>query len=120
MSDETKAEIDVPVEKDLNSTGGRVQENSPYKQPHEVPGAEPLSEDPAGPSAPVVLDRKLDGVEAVDFAGELYAVYSDAVGGVNFQGDALPTWDEFRADQNKVDQSDAWVVVAQHVIDKYS
>lgn len=45
-------------------------------------------------------------------AGQLYAVYCKAVGNVNFQGDTLPTWEEFRADPNKKKQSDAWVEVA--------
>lgn len=71
----------------------------------------------AGPSAPV--SEKLRDATTDSLAGELYSVYSEAVGGVNFQGDALPIWDEFSADEAKKKQADAWIAVAQHIIDEY-
>ena len=46
-------------------------------------------------------------------AAELYHEYCNAVGGKAFNGDPLPTWEEFRADRTKDKQSDAWVVVAE-------
>lgn len=46
-------------------------------------------------------------------AGALYDVYCREVGGLAFNGDPLPSWDEFRADQNKAKQSNAWVEVAR-------
>ncbi len=45
-------------------------------------------------------------------AGQLYQTYCDAVGGVAFNGDPLPSWEEFAADENKTKQADAWRAVA--------
>ena len=45
-------------------------------------------------------------------AGELYTHYCKAVGGVAFNGDPLPTWDEFIADPKKTKQANAWLAVA--------
>ena len=52
-------------------------------------------------------------VDIESFAGELYEDYCAAVGGVAFNGDPLPKWEEFRTDLNKTKQSEAWVKVAQ-------
>ena len=41
----------------------------------------------------------------------LYGVYCDRVGGVAFNGDRLPGWDEFAADPDKVKQANAWRAV---------
>lgn len=49
-------------------------------------------------------------------AGKLYTTYCEGVGGVAFNGDMLPTWEEFRADDSKRKQSDAWVHVATNAI----
>lgn len=60
-------------------------------------------------------DFQAPAVEEVDpeeLAGRLYETYCEAVGGKAFNGDALPSWDEFRADESKKTQSDAWVLVA--------
>lgn len=54
-------------------------------------------------------------IEAI--AGILYAVYCEKVGGVAFNGAPLPKWEEFRADETKKKQSDAWVAVAQKALD---
>jgi len=45
-------------------------------------------------------------------AGELYTAYCEAVGGVAFNGDPLPSWSTFRADPKKGKQSDAWIAAA--------
>jgi hypothetical protein len=45
----------------------------------------------------------------------LYETYCAAVGGKAFNGDALPPWDEFAADEKKKLQSDAWLKVAETV-----
>ena len=45
-------------------------------------------------------------------ASELYKTYCAEVGGKAFNGDSLPTWDEFRSDEKKKKQSDAWIAVA--------
>ena len=50
-------------------------------------------------------------------AAGLYEKYCQAVGGVNFQGDPLPNWQEFRADPNKTKQSDAWIKVAEESVE---
>lgn len=48
-----------------------------------------------------------------NLAGQFYAVYCAAVGGKAFNGDPLPDWETFRADESKKVQSDAWVRVAE-------
>jgi hypothetical protein len=47
-----------------------------------------------------------------ELAGQLYEHYCTMVGGKNFQGDSLPSWEEFRSDESKLTQSSAWVMVA--------
>lgn len=49
-------------------------------------------------------------IEAI--AGNLYEIYCKAVGGVAFNGDPLPSWDEFSHDTKKQKQADAWREVA--------
>ena len=56
-------------------------------------------------------------INAEYIASQLYAAYCEAVGGVNFQGDPLPSWEEFSSDPNKKKQSDAWVVAANRAIE---
>ena len=46
-------------------------------------------------------------------ASQLYIRYCEEVGGKAFNGDPLPTWDQFRAETSKRKQSDAWVEVAR-------
>jgi len=46
-------------------------------------------------------------------ASELYDDYCQAVGGKAFNGYPLPKWPEFRADESKQKQSDAWMTVAR-------
>ena len=40
-------------------------------------------------------------------AKEMYTTYCEAVGGKAFNGNPLPTWEEFRADELKQLQSNA-------------
>jgi hypothetical protein len=51
-------------------------------------------------------------------ARHLYNTYCTAVGGVAWNKDPLPTWEEFRADPAKKLQSDAWIVTAQAAKDR--
>jgi hypothetical protein len=53
-----------------------------------------------------------DDATVEEVAGILYESYCAAVGGKAYNGDLLPSWVEFRADESKKLQSDAWVVVA--------
>jgi transcriptional regulator of met regulon len=50
-------------------------------------------------------------IEAI--AGTFYETYCNAVGGKAFSGEPLPSWNEFRGDENKKIQSDAWIKVAE-------
>lgn len=52
-----------------------------------------------------------------ELAGKLYETYCREVGGLAFNGDPLPTWQVFRADETKRKQSDAWVAVANNAIE---
>ena len=52
-----------------------------------------------------------DAVE--ELAAELYEAYSAAVGGVAFNGEPLPDWEEFCAEHRKQKQEDAWRAVAR-------
>lgn len=52
-----------------------------------------------------------------DLAALMYERYCFAVGGKAFNGDPLPTWEEFRADGKKAPQSDAWVTIASMIVD---
>lgn len=42
----------------------------------------------------------------------LYETYCEQVGGVAFNGDKLPTWEQFSADPTKQKQVNAWHAVA--------
>ena len=48
-------------------------------------------------------------------AGFLYEQYCAAVGGKAFNGDPLPSWEEFSKDPAKQLQADAWRSLEQHV-----
>lgn len=50
-------------------------------------------------------------------AKRLYETYCEKVGGLAFNGDKLPTWEEFSTDSTKKKQSDAWLAAAQAAID---
>jgi hypothetical protein len=50
-------------------------------------------------------------------AQELYTTYCASVGGVAFNGDPLPTAQEFFSDPTKKKQSDAWLATAQRAMD---
>lgn len=46
-------------------------------------------------------------------ANRLYSTYCEAVGGVAWNGDKLPTWEEFSADPSKQKQVLAWLETAK-------
>lgn len=48
----------------------------------------------------------------IKFAGKLYETYCKNVGGVAFNGDPLPSWEEFSNDPSKKKQVQAWIAVA--------
>lgn len=48
-----------------------------------------------------------------ELAGKMYDAYCEAVGGVAFNGDPLPTWKEFETDPNKQKQVKGWLASAQ-------
>tara|TARA_R110002153_G_scaffold113986_2_gene256559 strand:+ start:726 stop:1118 length:393 start_codon:yes stop_codon:yes gene_type:complete len=57
----------------------------------------------------------------IDISAErFYSTYCKEVGGVAFNGDPLPTWDEFSKDESKTKQSDAWKAVATDAIEMVS
>lgn len=45
-------------------------------------------------------------------AGHLYQTYCEAVGGKAFNGDPLPSWEEFSTDEKKQPQANGWRAVA--------
>ena len=49
-------------------------------------------------------------------AKELYEVYCESVGGVAWNGDPLPSWEEFSADSTKETQADGWRRVAERAL----
>jgi hypothetical protein len=57
------------------------------------------------------FELKLEG-KIEETAGQLYTKYCEAVGGVAFNGDPLPAWDEFSKDPAKEKQSKAWIAAA--------
>jgi hypothetical protein len=50
--------------------------------------------------------------EIENLADVMYTTYSREVGGVAFNGDPLPTWEEFYNDHTKEKQSNAWLHAA--------
>lgn len=55
-------------------------------------------------------------INAEIVAERMYEAYCKGVGGIAFNGDPLPDWKTFRADQSKRKQSDAWVAAAQEAM----
>lgn len=53
-------------------------------------------------------------------AADLYETYCASVGGLAWNGDTLPSWEEFRADPKKQKQSDGWMAVAVRAIELLS
>lgn len=48
----------------------------------------------------------MDKIETTTNAA--YTAYCEAVGGKAYNGDTLPTWEEFAKDETKRTQADAW------------
>lgn len=47
-----------------------------------------------------------------DIAKDMYTKYYEAVGGVSWNGEIIPTWDEFSADTTKAKQIQGWLAAA--------
>jgi hypothetical protein len=56
-------------------------------------------------------------VNEEELADKLYTKYCVEVGGKAFNGDPLPSWQDFRDDPTKLVQSNAWVAVASTAIE---
>lgn len=56
-------------------------------------------------------------IDKNEVAKKLYEAYSKSVGGVAFNGDPLPNWEEFSEDPSKKKQSNAWLDAAQAAMD---
>lgn len=52
-----------------------------------------------------------------EIANALYTKYCEAVGGVAFNGDPLPSWATFVADPSKSKQANAWLAVADQALE---
>jgi hypothetical protein len=51
-----------------------------------------------------------------NLAGSFYTIYCQEVGGKAFNGDPLPTWEEFSKDPNKQKQANGWRAVAESAL----
>jgi hypothetical protein len=51
-------------------------------------------------------------------AQKAYDKYSKGVGGKAFNGDPLPSWDDFAADPSKKKQVQGWLDVGQFIYDQ--
>lgn len=49
----------------------------------------------------------------------IYTEYCRSVGGVSYNGDPLPNWEEFSNDPEKTKQANAWLDAAQKAIDSF-
>ena len=63
-------------------------------------------------TAPAVVFAPIPVEDPETRAGRLYDAYSAAVGGKAFNGDPLPSWDDFSTDPEKEKQANAWRTVA--------
>lgn len=50
-------------------------------------------------------------------AKNLYEKYCQSVGGIAFNGDPLPSWEDFSADESKQKQVNAWLDVAERAME---
>lgn len=57
--------------------------------------------------------NKMDPESKEMLAGILYEVYCKSVGGIAWNGDPLPSWNEFSKDETKKKQADGWRDVAE-------
>lgn len=53
---------------------------------------------------------------AKNLAGLMYEAYCEAVGGLAFNGDPLPKWEEFVNDKTKIKQVNGWIKAAETAI----
>lgn len=55
-------------------------------------------------------------IDHIELAKTMYTAYCAAVGNKAWNGDPLPTWDEFYADETKTKQVEAWLAAADAAI----
>lgn len=55
-------------------------------------------------------------IDRITLAHRMYTLYCKEVGGKAFNGDTLPSAEEFFADETKNKQSNAWLEVADDVL----
>lgn len=68
----------------------------------------------------IIIGKNMTNEEAIKEAEKLlYTVYCKAVGGVAFNGDPLPRWEEFESDKNKQLQVQGWKTVALEAYNFY-
>jgi hypothetical protein len=48
-----------------------------------------------------------------------YDTYCHAVGGKAFNGDPLPSWEDFSADPKKQPQANGWLAAAEAVLNRF-
>ena len=96
----------------LISVLGSVIEGIPVKRALGSPGNWGYGK-PIGDALLALLKAPQDLSELDAHADLLYSVYCEAVGGVAFNGDPLPSWADFAGDANKEKQADAWRSVAK-------
>ena len=58
-------------------------------------------------------------IDNLTLAKNMYTAYCEKVGGVAFNGDPLPTADEFFTDETKTKQSNAWLAAADVAISTF-
>lgn len=56
-------------------------------------------------------------IDRETLACEMYTTYCKAVGGKAFNGDNLPSWQEFSNDPNKQLQAEAWRIAADRALE---
>lgn len=54
-------------------------------------------------------------MDTLKIAKDLYTTYSDGVGGIAFNGDKLPTADDFFEDESKKKQQEGWIATANSI-----
>lgn len=102
----------------LISVLGSVIEGVPVERAMGSPGAWGYGE-PIGDALLALLQAPDEMPNLEPHADLLYSVYCEAVGGVAFNGDPLPSWADFAADPNKQKQADAWRSVAKQSLGFY-
>lgn len=67
-----------------------------------------------------IMERQPYTTDEIRMGAKLYEAYCGAVGGVAFNGDPLPSWEEFSADESKEKQAAAWCEVGRQALNGLS